>query len=218
MKVVLPVLLLAMVSRSEAQFTAGQKLLGGNFSFGTSSATGESNPPKSWGINVSPKIGFVKDKNTVYGFSLSYAVQGNKSSGLPAQEYKTRYNYANASFYVQKIKWLGEKWFIYGEGGVTGGFNNQKAFYTEDKNRKNKADGWSAGIYITPGVSYMVTKKLLLDLRLQQLLYAGFSKQTATNAESDITRFGSYKSFNASSDLNNNTLGNIGIGFRLILD
>lgn len=218
MKAVLPVLLLAVASRSEAQFTAGQKLLGGNLSFGTSSASGESNPPKNWGITVSPKVGFVKDKNTVYGFSVSYNFTGYKSSGAPAQEYKTRSTFANAGFYVQKIKWLGEKWFIYGEGGVTGGFNNQKAFYTEDKNRKNKADGWNAGIYITPGVSYMVTKKLLLDVRLQQLLYAGFSKQTVKNTESDITYYSSGEHFTVSSDLNNTTLGNIGIGFRLILD
>jgi hypothetical protein len=218
MKAILPVLLLAIASRSEAQFTPGQKLLGGNLSFSAGSGEGITNSPKGWGINISPKIGFVKDKNTVYGFSLSYFYQGYKSAGSTAQEYKTMAQAVNAGVFVQKIKWLGEKWFIYGEGGVTGGINNQKTYFTADKNKKNKIDGWNAGVYITPGVSYLVTKKLLIDLRLQQLIYAGFSKQTAKNPESGLTTYHGGKSFSVSSDLNNNTLGNIGIGFRLILD
>jgi hypothetical protein len=82
-----------------------------------------------------------------------------------------------------------------------------------------KSSGFNIGSGIAPGISYKISKKVLLNASLNNLLLLSFNHNkvdyaTSTNTSAEITQnnFGFY------SSLTNGTLGNIGIGFSILLN
>lgn len=219
MKVFLPVLLLAMASRSEAQqLQPGQKILAGSLSF-VSQNHDAANSYHSSNLSFSPSFSFVKNSKTIYGgfLSLGYSGQKNSNNQVPITTKGRSYS-PGVGVFVQKLKWLNDKWFLYGEFGAQGGVGFEKVFNVENKNIQSKSRLWNAGVYITPGVSYRLTNKVLVDLRFNNLLGAFYSQQKVKQNELQVYNYTKAENFSVSSSLNNNTLGSIGVGFRWLLN
>lgn len=216
MKKMLPLLLLAIAARSEAQeLKPGQKMLGGNFSFGTSHNVNEN---RQSSVNFSPSFAVVKNKNTIYGGFVLFNFYGTKYDTLVyGGNFKRKDFDGGLGFFVQKLKWLNDKWFLYAEAGVQGGIGTRRSYDVEDASKTSKANIWNAGVYITPGISYRITERLLIDARFNNLLAVSYSQQKAKKNTLQNMGYSDYDYLSASTSLNNNTLGNIGIGFRWLL-
>jgi len=206
------------ISISQAQFTKGDKLLGGSFGIGYgSSKTGDAdkNTQKGFSIGLSPSYAWFTSSTTALGFKLNGSYGHSKSDGtLPTSSgHSSAYG---GSLFFQKYKNLDSRLSLYAEFGASGSYSSStsKTLYS-GQTSESKGSSWNAGVYVTPGILYKLTQRLLLDVSLNSLLSFNYGKGKSSDQNGN-----SYKSsgFSIGSSFNNSsTATGVGVGFKWLL-
>jgi hypothetical protein len=93
---------------------------------------------------------------------------------------------------------------------------NSSNIYINSNNYGQKISNNGAGISFTPGLSYLVCKKLYIELSMPGLLYASYAHST-TNISGGNTAQAKHDSLSIGPNLSSYSLTDFGIGFKFIL-
>jgi hypothetical protein len=199
---------------ANAQFNKGDILLGGQLSYSENKTT--SNYPtnsNSNNGNFQISIGKAIQSNAIFGLNLGYTPYSYTNDYIGNTnpiEYKSHL-YSIGIFY-RKYYPIGKEFYFFGEaaGSYTGGPDSGK-----DSLGNQVSSGTTSGgnLGLTPGISYKISKRFMLDLGLPNLFYANYSSHKSTAQSQTST----YSQFSISTSLSSTPLENLAIGFRLIL-
>ena len=208
------------VSSTKAQFEIGQKLLGGNIGFSTVETNNSSNyTTNTIGFGISPTYSIFKKPNQLVGLGLSYNYSQQKSSTIiGTNESTNNSNSIGIDAFTQKFFPLSSKFFFTLKGNTGFGYVFGKQYnYNGTDKLEEKSKGYNVGLNFAPGISYVITPRILCDAALSSVLSLQYAhrKTTNTNIGNDFTT--TQNTFYINSALNNTLLSNINIGFRWLL-
>jgi hypothetical protein len=200
---------------AHAQFNKGDILLGGQLGYSYSkSITNINTYQKSGNGQFIVSIGKAISENAVFGVNLSYLPSWiTEYDNNDVMTFESKSHTYGIGVYYRKYKSLGKDFFIFGEGG--GSYFATSQTGKDGLGNEISSSTTNAGqLYITPGISYKVSKHLLLDITLPNVFYAQYSSsKSPTNPPSDLTS----NQFSINTSLSSNPLDALNIGFRLIL-
>lgn len=200
--------------KSTAQFEKGQLIFSGGINFNNyNNQTDQSNS-----INKNTQTSFSLDAsfgkfirpNVVRGFSINYGHNYQKSD--PAS-YKMNFNSVGLGLFSTHYRSLGKNFFGFLRFNLNGNyqFGNTIQSGVDQKNR-----GYELSAGLTPGISYQISKRVLLNGTLNNIALLNYNHRKTTYSNSSevnkINQTGLY------SSLSNGSLGAIGIGFSLLLN
>jgi hypothetical protein len=222
----LPALLLSSFIVN-GQFKKKDILLGGQLSYNyNSSSFNQPNNPypisdsKQNSGNITISVGKATNENTIIGISLSYMPLSstnypNINGNIPLKYMSNGYNIG--AFY-RKYKNLGKDFYFLGD--VSAGYYWSNPSGKDSIGEKLiSGSSWSAGINLSLGIAYRISKHFFIELNMPNLFYAGYSKYKLENQYGTATEIQTNKNdqLTISTSLSSNPLTNLGIGFRLIL-
>ena len=212
---------------AKAQIKKGTLLVGGQISAGKS----DNNYNQS-GYPFPQPIPYFQNDNFKYtnvGVSIGKAVKDNRVIGFNfntanfkqtffynlTESSKAKGNQNEAGVFYRSYRKLGKDIYFFGQANALINFGKTKYNYSSSINNSTlKKTG--ASLSLSPGLAYAISKKFHIELSMQNLLEIQYisSKQEFTNPANQTLKSNSY-GFNSS--LSTGVLGNIGIGFRLVL-
>jgi hypothetical protein len=199
---------------ANAQFNKGAVLLGGQLSYSQSKVTNSfpSNTNNQYG-NFQISIGKAIMPGSVLGIDLQYSPSSYANyyvgSGTPVQ-YKNDI-YSIGIFY-RKYYPIGKEFYFFGEAG--GNYSGGPSSGKDSLGNKILTGSTNGGnLWITPGISYKISKMFLLELGLPNFFYANYSSNKTT-IQSQPSKS---SQFSIGTSLSSTPLENLAIGFRLIL-
>lgn len=196
---------------SHAQITKGSVLLGGGIG-AYKSKTGDvpdQNNYHAWALY--PAAGLAVKENTVVGLRLSYA--RSKSETKSPNDYSLQeQNGRGAGLFYRRYMPLGKRFYLFGDGA---------AYYSYTKNKNSLSTSATVqtynniGVTLYPGVSFAVSKKMHLEIGLNNLvdLSYGHTKTVYTANNTTTTATGNGFGFTT----NVSTSAPLSVGFRLVL-
>jgi hypothetical protein len=202
---------------TNAQFTRGSILLGGSISYSANNFTptyqsGQESYFAYFGISAGKAI----KENAVWGINLTVSPEwiGNYTSyGLGPLSY---YNgiYGMGIFY-RAYKSLGKEFYIFGEGGASFSDSYQSG---KDYYGKILVSGhtYNGTIYFMPGIAYKMSKKVFIEVTMPNLFLISYYASNIA-VQDTISYHDKQNRFSISTSLSSTVLGNLGVGFRLIL-
>jgi len=211
-KISLIVFSVFMISVANAQFSAGDRYLSGSFSAGWAKNNPSNNEQKQFNIAFSPAFTKFKTDKKASGFRLLTMYGENKStSGSNTQ--KTNQYGLGASIFSQNYFSLGKGFYFFAEKGIRASYSNAKTTQSAFASNKIVTEGYSASIYLKPGVGYKLTDRLLLNLEFGDILNLGYGHTKTENTTGAVKTVDKNTSVNLASSLNNLSLGDLGITF-----
>ncbi len=219
-KIILPLFTVFFICFcASAQFKAGDVLLGGNLSFGTTSAT----PSASNGytnnsaISINPTVGVFKSEKTVYSFGIIYGHSSNNFLTTTYGVEKATGNNYGLNISKQCFKPIAKNVYFTFAGTITGIYYDNKITY--DQNAMYETDKSAVFSFgMSPGISYKLSKRLLVDVIIPNVLAIDYSAGTHHYVTSNaVDNKATRNSFGFSSTLNNNLFNDLLIGFRVLL-
>ncbi len=201
-----------MISVANAQFSAGDKYLGGSFSAGWANNKPGNNEQKQFNIGFSPSFTKFKTDKKAVGFKLITLYGENKSiSGINTQKL-TQYG-LGAGVFSQNYFTLGKGFYFFAEKGIEATYAHSKATQSAFANNEIVTQGYSASIYLKPGVGYKLTDRLLLNLEFGNIIDLTYGHSKTENKTGTTTTTEKNNSLSFGSSLNNISLGDLGITF-----
>jgi hypothetical protein len=218
-----------LVLNTNAQIKKGNTLLGGQIAANSSkfnSVIQYVPTPNPYPINAQS----ISSKASLIGINIGTAFKENKVIGLNfstnTQKQTDYYPFYDTSssktnqyeigIFYRQYKKLAKDFYFFGQVDLATLVGNGTRTYNRSSyNITAKQTGGK--LSISTGISYAVLKKLQVELTLPSLLGLQFTntKQTSTDPN---TRTDDNKQFSFNSALStNNAIGNLGIGFRLVL-
>jgi hypothetical protein len=210
--ILLTICIYFLTTDSNAQINKGAILLGGDFSFNTQTAKDGTNKSKSNGFNFSPVVAKAVKQNVFWGGSVSYSSSNNTAP--PGSSSSKNKSYGAGVFYRRYYP-VKNKFYVFMQAGASTGFGKDK--YRQGPNYYYDAKRIFAGLNITPGVSFSVTKKLYLESGLNNIASLNYQRSKTTGYSSGNSFGGSFNSFGFSSSLGVFS-SSLYFGFRFILD
>ena len=126
--------------------------------------------------------------------------------------YNSNANQYNLGLFYRKYKKLGGDFYFFGEAGA--GFFSGKQTNTDIAlNNKTIIDGAGGNLFLTPGISYKICKKLQLEITMPGIVNVNYTSYKA----SPQTNNSKQEQFGISTSLNGSLLNSIGFGFRFVL-
>ena len=169
---------------AKAQLQTGTKYVAATISFNgshqamdfTPSITNNASKFRTFNMNPSFEVGrFVKENRMIgIGFGTSMAFSKSKSA-YAGQDfvYKGSNIAYNLAPYFRQYKSLSPKWAIFLNSSVNLAYMH---FKNSNNDEVKKTDGYAAGIYLVPGISYWITPRFALETDLNFLsLSAGYN-------------------------------------------
>ena len=211
-----------------AQFTKGQKLIGGNVSFSTSSGSFDGSSFNNSNINNTSNTGIGADiskakfisPKTLLGIGLAYGYYRyvvDQQAPANNNNYKYTSHSGGVNVFAQRFISLGNNFFFTILTGGTIGYNYSKQTDFTSK-AILKAKGYSINANITPGLSYKINDRFLFDAFLSNFIFAYFQHTDATSNYPQPQEEKTHRNnFYISTSLSNTSLGNVGLGFRWLL-
>ena len=205
----------------KAQFDVGQKVLGGNIGFSTNKNENLYNTTSSSNssvFSISPSLSWFNKPNHLIGIGLTYNYNNQKTKDII-----TYANSKNSSIGMvlssQRFFTLSQNFFFTVNTSVGANYSFGNSLNTVNNiTNETKNNGYAVNASFAPGLSYRVTKRLLFDAYLSNLIFAGYSHSETKNKDPQATNAKSTQSnFAISSSLSNTSLGNVGLGFRWLL-
>lgn len=198
----------ATATATHAQITKGMVLTGINLS--TSSTNTESSyyaSSETSYFNVSPSVGFVVKDNKMIGFSLSYGHHRSISERSDRE-----FDFYGASTFLRRYIPLGKRFFLYGEAGAAYNVTDSEEILETQTETKRESE---VSLYLSPGVTYALTKRLQFEAGFGRLLGLGYEwdKWRAISQGGTSESKGSGVNFSA----NANPRSELYIGFRIAL-
>ncbi len=201
-----------MISVTNAQFSAGDKYLSGSFSTGWSKNNPSNNEQKQFNIAFSPAFTKFKTDKRASGFRLLTMYGESKSiSGSNIQ--KTNQYGLGAGVFGQNYFSLGKGFYFFAEKGIRASYSHSKVSQSAFASNVIVTQGYSASIYLKPGVGYKLTDRLLLNLEFGDILKLGYGHSKTENTTGATKTVDKNTSINLGSSLNNMSLGDLGITF-----
>jgi hypothetical protein len=216
-KILLFSVVLTVVSFSSfSQFSKGDMVLGLGLNFQSSvnelnsGFIPQTNKATSYGIST--ELGFANKENRLNGFFVngSFGVSRQEFTTQPTTNSRSDFFNVGMGYFTRRYKSLGKNFFLFGEGRATLNYGN------EDSPSFNTVKLKSYGVYagFSPGLSYKVNSRFLLELKFADFVNMGYTYQelTAANGVKDF-----HRSFSFNSSLGLGYLRDIGIGVRWII-
>ena len=211
-----------------AQFTQGQKLIGGSVSFSTVSGDFAQNSFNNNSINRTSNTGlginisaakFISPKTT-WGVGLLYSyTRYIVDQEVPAQgnNFKYALHSGGVNVFSQRFITLGNNFFftILGGGTVSYNYNRQADLVSK---ATSKTKGYSVDAALTPGLTYKINNRFLFDAFLNNFISASFQHvEGKSNYPLPQEAKTHSNGFYITTSLSNTSLGNVGLGFRWLL-
>ena len=202
-------------SFAKAQIKKDSWLLGGQISFGGSTAESAGNEVKNNGQSFQLSAGKALRDNRVLGANLFYAGSRQSFFNGVEQGKLTNHDYGIGMFY-RMYKTLGKDFFFFGQANADFNWRDSKIEFPTAINNYT-ANGWGVRIALTPGIAYAVAPKFHLEVTLPGLFGLGFN-YTRTEYVNNQTPDLITRELNGFTSLSNiSQAGALGVGFRLIL-
>lgn len=199
---------------ASAQIKKGSTLLGGQFFYNNSNVdwnTAQPDQTNKFG-NFGISAGRALKENSVLGLYVSYGHARARNNYNGAVFTNSTADLYNAGVFFKKYKKLAKNFYFFGELG-TGyvGRNQSQADVSGANEVKIKSSGGE--LYLTPGFSYSVLKKLQIEILIPGIAEIQYSVTKTTSLNNNSKE----NDFHISSNLNSSLLNSVGIGFRFIL-
>ena len=208
--------LLIIGFNASAQFTKGEKVLSGNLAFNTgktvnnNSTSIQESSITNFALNTG--IGWVKSEKRMSGFRVAYYTSLQKNNNGAD---RTTSNGINLGAFDQHIKNFNKNLFGFLETNISGGYTWGKYTNSASSAAIFKTKGYNIGTNANIGIGYRITKRLIADATLTNLLaisYSNYGPETNTpTMQSSKT-----SNFNISTGLSSLSLNSVAIGFRWV--
>jgi len=214
------------ISQINAQFKAGQKLVGPSLGIGyNEDETKEANGSitnKSNYLGLSFGISSIKMKNTNkgFGFGINYGYNKNKLTSSSTPITKTTVHSIAMSVFNRNFIPIKGRWNFYYDSGVYGSlrFSKGKNVYaTATENQKWNT--YTASLFLNPGFTYQLKKNILLDGSFNNFLTGSLVHERNKREDSNGWKQNQIRTFfNANSTLNSSDFfRNITISIRWVI-
>lgn len=196
-----------------AQINKGSILLGGQISYASTNAnygTSQPNQKNKNGLfNIS--VGKTIKENSVLGISLAYGSSKGENNYNGSLFMNLKVNQYAFEVYYRLYKKLAKNFYFFGEFG--GGYitSNQTDKDTSGNN-KVKYSQTGGDLYLTPGLSYKILKKLQVEILIPRIVDVRY---TVSKTKSQTENF-KENQFIFNTNLNPTSLSFLGVGFSYI--
>lgn len=193
---------------ASSQISKGSVLLGGGISGGRGTSESNNQETVNTSFTIHPAVGLAIKPNTVVGLRLSYGRSTSEQEG-GTPENKQESNHAGAGFFYRRYMNLSQKFYLFGEGAV---YYNQAKQETRTPWQQSDYSASSVGVNFYPGVAYAVTRKMHLEVGLNNLLDISYNRsetKSLSGSESKASGF--------SFSTNVSTSAPLTVGFRFVL-
>lgn len=196
---------------ASSQITKGSVLLGGGISGSSGTSESGGGESKSSGFSVYPAAGIAVNDNVVVGLRLSYGKTKTEYSDPNNQNTQDYENYGAGVFYRRYVS-LSRKFFLFGEGAVYYNRNQQES--TQQTSKSTQTTN-AVGANFYPGVAYAVSKKIHLEVGLNNLFDLSYSKSKSVHVSGSSTTTSESKGFNVAANVS--AAAPLTVGFRFVL-
>lgn len=202
-----------LLTTSYAQINKETILTGGNFSYNKIN-----DRPQQQTVDreiqttiVMPSFGVAVKENLVVGIFGNYTEEHRKYDNEMSDRKEKSYG---GGLFVRRYVPIFKRFYMYGEGrlGYNGTESNTQYDYIGGS-YSNKMKGWETNLTFTPGISYGITKNILVEAGVASLFNA---KYKSVKSEFSNTYSLKQKSFNAGVSLEN--VSAFTIGFRFLIN
>ena len=194
---------------TQAQFVKGDKYLSGSFSGHMNDQDiNDQDGVESYSINFAPSFYRFKTDKKATGFKILLGFNYSKQF-TPSNTMRSRYGNIGAGLFSQNYFGLGKGFFMVIEKGVNGTFSLGSNDILSMPTSNSDFTAYSVNLYLTPGVGYKLTDRLLVGLNLNSILSIGYAHTVIKSSSSTVKN----DALNISSGLNNTSVGNVGITF-----
>jgi hypothetical protein len=176
-----------LAGKANAQLQKGTRHWGATINFNGDNSRYDYAPDADYKnniLNATPSIqaGWFTKDNKMVGVrlttSLSWFRGKNVGSGFENKS-GTNLMAINLSPFIRHYKSLSPKWAIFLHSAANLAYIRSKSFTGDDKDHDN---GYSAGVYINPGISYWITPRFSVESDINVLsLGASYSHYNDTN-------------------------------------
>ena len=202
---------------TNAQFTTGQKLLGGQLSFSNSksaSVSTGSTTQKSTTGGLSFSLSRFKNPLLLTGVGIQYGYTGtNYDNGISLQDNKI--HQLGAFYEITKLQPLAKKLYLGFTGTAGGNYTIQNT--SSSNNASSRMRGYNVYLNGGMGVWYALSQRFLLIGNINNLLAVTYAHGKTTSYNNPGTNIVTGNSFSISTGLNSFSLANIGFGVRYLL-
>jgi len=197
-----------------AQINKGSLFLGGNIGFNSSHSVADDNSVsyKQDGFTISPTIGKAIKENLILGAGLIFFYNKYRQGPTNINDYQKSNGYG-ANVFLRRYKGIGKNFYIFLEGTLGGNYTKS---YNSPLTSYNNYKRTSFGLGATPGISYAVSKRLQLELGLNQILSVDYTHEKGDKGVNYGVPYKS-NSFSITTSLTNSYLSSVYFGFRLLL-
>lgn len=168
---------------AKAQFSKGNVLLGGNVNVTTTSQKYDisSNKETSTSFGISPKAGLALNQHWMVGIFVGDQFSFDKTT-KDGKSVKTNSFFIMPGVFARNYHMIGNTSFaFYAEANAGYGFGQKKV----DSEKTNKLQGFEANVL--PGISYFVTKKLVLEAAFGGIRYTHLTDKYEASGEKQKT-------------------------------
>jgi hypothetical protein len=209
---------------ANAQIKKGTTLLGGQIAAnsGKSNVVTQTLPAPSTQNNtqkssvVGINIGTAFKENKVVGLNFITTINKDETDFSSINTSTNKSNQYEIGLFYRQYKKLAKDFYFFGQADVAAIFGNGTRTTTPSSfTQTSKNTG--GRFYVSTGVGYAVLKKLHVEISLPNIVGLQFTNsKVTTNPPNARTEDSKQLSFN-SALTTNNAIGNLAVGFRLIL-
>lgn len=201
------VLCCGFAGTASAQINSGTVIAGGSLGVSTYTEAYGNNERTIRSLDFYPSIGFFIRDNLAVGLNTGWNNSRDKNAG--AQQENSGFR---VGIFTRKYRSLSKGFYLFGEAGA--GYDRQKQDNTS-ANQNSYQTRNTFRVYVYPGVSYAVGRRLQLEAALADLLQISYNR-THTAYSTPLAEGGNRASnFGLQSGIGNNIPLNL--GFRLFL-
>ncbi|HWJ26953.1 MAG TPA: hypothetical protein VNS32_10455, partial [Flavisolibacter sp.] len=164
----------------------------------------------STNLIIGPSIGLAVKDNSVVGVKLQYGHTFNSNTATTTSSDKN-YSYLTG-IYFRRYMILGKGFYLFGEADAN--YSTSKKSYTYPTN-ENKDVTQQGGISLSPGIAYTVSKRMHLEISMNDLFNIGFTHINYESTYSGIVTESKMDSFGANTNFNTGSA--LSVGFRFAI-
>jgi hypothetical protein len=211
------VALLVIGFNASAQFTKGEKVLSGNISFNTnknvstSGTTLQEYSVTSFSLNTG--IGWVKSEKRISGLRIGY-YNGFSKNAITSQSTLSN-NTITLGVFNQNIKSFNQHLFGFFETNLNSGYSWREFKDANSTTSNFDYKSYAVAANANIGLGYRITKHLIADATLSNLLSISYSHSDPANSSTSSTNNKS-DNFSISTGLSSLSLNSVAIGFRWV--
>ncbi len=204
-----------IITFAKAQITKGSIMIGGSFGYNysdqkTTDTTPNYSSGTTNGFNIGISYGKCFKENAFWGITASFSYTDNKNiysfNSSNNNSSQTRNYYLG--IFERKYYPLITNLYVFGQAGFGYSYYSNDGTYV-NINRK----GYDIGLYVYPGISYKVSKKIYLESSLRNLVNLDFNHSEQTY----LTQTTSSNNFTSNIQLPTQILQNLNVGMTIII-